>query len=106
MEAAPSVLWDAMVLPDGGAAIEALMRHGPALDFVRDQYRHCKPILVFGGADALLKKLSIPTQLPTGEEDPALVFAESDASSSVIEAFCTALGAHRNFDRETDPPIV
>ncbi len=106
MEAMPSVLWDALVLPSGERALEALMNHGFALDFVRDQYRHCKPILVFGGADALLRKLSIPRELPTGESDPGLVFGEADAPSSAIEAFFTAVGLHRHFQRETDPPTV
>ncbi len=53
MEAAPSVLWDALVLPDGAGAIGTLMKQGLAHDFVRDQYRHCKPILAFGAAEAL-----------------------------------------------------
>jgi catalase len=60
-----------VVLPDGGAAIEYLLMQGVAMDFVREQYRHCKPILVFGAAEALLKKLSIPSRFSTGKSDPA-----------------------------------
>jgi catalase len=70
MEAMPSVLWDALVLPDGARAVNALMKHGFALDFVRDQYRHCKPMLVLGGAEALLEKLSISRELPDGSLIP------------------------------------
>ena len=82
------------------------MMQGLAMDFVRNQYRHCKPILVFGAAEALLKKLSIPSRFSTGETDPALVFSESDSPGPAIEDFCMALGMHRNFGRETDPPEV
>ena len=106
MEAAPSVLWDAVVLPDGAAAVETLLAQGYAMDFVRDQYRHCKPILIFGEAEAVLQKLSIPRQAPTGDVDPGLIFGESDAPERDIEAFFIALGMHRSFVRETDPPMV
>ncbi len=48
LEAAPAVLFDALVIPDGTAAIEALGKEGHALEFIKDQYRHCKPILDAG----------------------------------------------------------
>ena len=35
-----------------------------------------------------------------------LVFSESDSAGPAIEDFCMALGMHRNFGRETDPPEV
>ena len=106
MEAMPSVLWDALVLPAGQRALEALTKHGFALDFVREQYRHCKPMLVFGGAEMLLNKASISRELPTGEADPGLVFGDAESPTSAIEAFFTAVGLHRHFQRETDPPKV
>ena len=37
-------LWDAVVLPDGDAA-KVLSGLAQALEFVKDQYRHCKPML-------------------------------------------------------------
>jgi catalase len=106
MEAAPPVLWDALVLPSGAAAVEALLGQGLAMDFVRDQYRHCKPILVLGGADALLRKQSIARALPSGDADPGLVFGEPDDVATASDAFVDALGRHRHFERESDPPAV
>jgi catalase len=44
MEAMPSVLFDAVVVPDGASA-KALEKLGHALEFVRDQYRHSALIL-------------------------------------------------------------
>ncbi|HEX5648839.1 MAG TPA: catalase [Steroidobacteraceae bacterium] len=105
MEAAPAVLWDALVLP-GGDAVQVLLTLGHAHDFVRDQYRHCKPILVLPGAEALLGKLSIPRTLPTGAADPGLVFGDSDDFEGVMDAFVAAVAKHRHFARETDPPSV
>ena len=54
LEAAPAVLYDALVLPDGDEAISALRADGRTLEFIKDQYRHCKPILALGAGEQLL----------------------------------------------------
>ncbi len=106
LEAGPSVLYDAVVVPDGEDAIKALSRDAHALDFMREQYRHCKPIMVLGAAAALLKQAGVPPALPDGSPDPALIGAETDDLAPAIDAFKQALGSHRSFARETDPPMV
>jgi catalase len=106
VEAMPSVLFDAVVVPDGSDAIERMTIDGRVLEFLKDQYRHCKPILAIGdGADAL-KLAGIPTTLLSGEADPGLVFANADDVEAGIDAFVIALSQHRHFARETDPPRV
>lgn len=106
LEAGPSVLYDAVVVPDGEEAIKALSRDAHAHDFVREQYRHCKPILVLGAGAALLKQASVPPALPDGSPDPALIGADSEDLAPAINAFKEALAGHRSFARETDPPMV
>ena len=103
IETTPSVLYDAVVLPDGDGAVEALLANGQALEFVKDQYRHCKTILAFGGAAAILRSAGIPETLPDGSADPGLVI---DATGAGPDVFITALAKHRHFGRETDPPRV
>ncbi len=103
LEAAPAVLHDALVLPDGSEAIDALLSDGRVLEFIKDQYRHCKPILAFGAGRQLLKACGIDTALPDGQPDPGLIVA-SDASAS--GDFIMAMAKHRHFARETDPPRV
>ncbi len=105
MEAAPSVLFDALVLPDGAAAVKALAADGRTLEFLKDQYRHCKPILVLGASASLLTRAGIPPALPSGQPDPGLVTPEKDPGRAV-GAFIKALAKHRHFERETDPPLV
>ena len=56
LETGPSVLWDAVVLPDGEDAIKELSQLGQAMEFVKDQYRHCKPILALGAARAAARR--------------------------------------------------
>jgi catalase len=105
VEAMPSVLWDAVVIPDGDAAVEQLGIDGRVLEFVKDQYRHCKPILAIGSATGLLQKAGVPETLVSGQADPGLLLMEGDDASG-IAAFIAAIAKHRHFERETDPPRV
>jgi catalase len=104
LEAAPAVLYDALVLPNGTAAIDALRADGRTLEFIRDQYRHCKPILALGAGDQLLQACGIATTLPNGQPDPGLVVASE--TEAAIDTFVAAIAKHRHFARETDPPLV
>jgi catalase len=106
VEATPSVLYDAVVLPDGDDAIEGLTVDGRTLEFLKDQYRHCKPILAIGAGENALKLADIPATLTNGKADPGLVFVEAAAIDQGIDAFVAALAKHRHFERETDPPRV
>jgi catalase len=95
LETVPSVLFDAVVVPDGEAAAETLASLGHAVEFLKDQYRHCKPILIQGAGEALAVKAGIPA------ED-----AEDWALTQDVRAFVEAVGRHRNWDRAVDPPRV
>jgi catalase len=75
------------------------------LDFVKDQYRHCKSILAIGASSALLDKAGIQPQLPNGNDDPGILRAASGDAVDA-DAFIAAIGKHRHFIRETDPPLV
>ena len=92
---APAVLWDGVVVPAGDGALAGL---APAVDFVKEQYRHCKTILLLG--DALADKAMLPATLPDGQADPGLLRGADGA------AFIEALSHHRHYQRETDPPAV
>jgi catalase len=106
LENAPPVLFDAVAVPDGAAAAELLMKDALALDFVRQQYRHCKPLLVVGAGTGLLAKAGIPPKLPDGSPDPALIGTDPSDLPDALAAFKAALAGHRAFERETDPPLV
>jgi catalase len=103
---APAVVFDAVILPDGADAVAALAADGRMLEFLKDQYRHCKPILVLGASSGLIDKAGIPLTLPSGKPDPGLVVAASGEAGKTFDAFKGALAAHRHFARETDPPRV
>jgi catalase len=106
LEAAPSVLFDAVVVIGDSAGIEKLANDGNALQFAKDAYRHCKPILTLGSGAALLEAAGIPKTLPDGTEDPGLLVGTVTEAPHAIERFVAVLGRHRTYERETDPPRV
>lgn len=114
LEAAPSALWDAVVLPGGEAAVDKLLKSGQALEFVKDQYRHCKPILVLDGSTALLEAAGISPILPDGSADPGIFLCEPPdqtdpalrTDAEAVTAFIAGIAKHRHFERELDPPPV
>jgi len=101
LENEPGFLFDAVVLPDGEKGSSALALDARALEFVRDAYRHCKPLMAVGTGAMLLERVGVPLE----ETDPALVIAPQ-TSEEAIEQFVAAVGAPRHFERETDPPRV
>lgn len=99
LEAGPAVLYDALVVPDGAAAISSLARDAHALTFVREQYRHCKPIMVLGAGAGLLLQASVPPALPDGSADPALFGIDGADLVAAMGAFQVALAGRRSFAR-------
>jgi catalase len=94
----PGFLFDALVLPDG---CESAADDARALESVRDVYRHCKPIFAFGSGADLLARAGVPGDAA----DAGLIVVTSEPAGS-IDRFIAALGAPRDFSRETDPPRV
>jgi catalase len=106
LENEPGFLFDAMVLPDGAAAVDALLLQGRALEGIKDQYRHCKTILALGASKQLVAAAGLPTELPDGTPDPGLILVEDGDLEDALARFVEAVALHRHWDRETDPPRV
>jgi catalase len=107
LETMPSVLFDALAIPGGKKAVTQLANIGHALEFIKDQYRHAKPILALGAAAALVENAGVPTVLPSGKPDPGILVAGADTpASEVLPSFVKAIARHRHHERELDPPSV
>ncbi|HEX6297964.1 MAG TPA: catalase [Burkholderiales bacterium] len=104
LETAPSVLWDAVAVPGGQEAVEELQTVGHAIEFLKDSYRHCKPILVMGDGSALLEGAGASTHLTSGDPDPGVLSFEEGETSAALREFTAAIAKHRHFAREMDPP--
>ena len=94
-ETMPSVLFDAVVIPDGDGAADQLASLGHVREFLKDQFRHGKPILMLGAGERVAAEAGVPMN---DTSDWALV--------RDIAAFVDAMGKHRNWDRITDPPQI
>jgi catalase len=105
LENSPSVLFDGLILPDGMEAIEQLGRDGRSLEFLKDQYRHCKTILALGAATRLLDKVGIDYQRSGNGEDPGLMAVDSTEALDP-DVFIAALAKHRHPSRDSDPPAI
>lgn len=109
LEAGPSVLYDGVVIPEG---IEAIRQQTRVMEFLWDQYRHCKPMLVIGSGLQLLEAASIPLYLPNGDEDESIVIVQDeddDFDDEVSEAqfeFHDLLAGPREFLREDNPLLA
>ncbi|MFO7529901.1 MAG: catalase [Marinobacter sp.] len=103
MENSPGFLFDALVIPDGGVAVEALAGNGGTVEFVMNQFRHCKTILALGAGRELLKMAGIESGL---DGDKGILLAEGANASEVAPAFINAVAAHRHFSRDSDPPKI
>ena len=103
MESSPAVLFDALVVPDGSEAVNALMANGQTMEFVKDQFRHCKTILALGAGRKLLETAGIG---PAMDEYPGILLAEGADAAEIAPAFIKAIGAHRHLSRDSDPPLI
>lgn len=97
LEAGPSVLYDGVVLLRG---YESFLEDFDALDFVQQQYRHCKPVLAVGYTSQELADEKIPSTLPDGTSDPAVIVDQQPLAAGSIAQFKSSLAMHRVFARE------
>lgn len=99
MENSPGFLFDAVVVPDGHKAAQMFASNGQAMDFVKDQFRHCKTILALGVGRQLLEKAGIGG--PAMKNDPGILLADSADVVQITSTFIKAVAAHRHPSRDT-----
>jgi catalase len=102
-ETGPSMLWDGAIVPDGGTPVVGGV---PALEFLKLQYRHDKPLMAVGEGAELLRAAGILLALPNGEPDPGVIVAAPGEAGPALLRFEAVLARHRVYARETDPPRV
>ncbi|MBL8957732.1 MAG: catalase [Myxococcaceae bacterium] len=105
-ENSPSALWDAAAVPGGRDGIKLLGSIGHALEFLKDQYRHAKPLLLVGEGADLAENAGVSSRLKSGEPDPGIVASRTEDVSKLLPKFIEAIARHRHHEREMDPPEV
>ena len=89
---APSVIYDAVVIP-GGPSAEIVAKQALVVQFVREAFSHYKPIAAIGDGVVLLNAAKLdkfaPGMITVSEED-------------FIDALKIAMLKHRHFEREVE----
>lgn len=104
-----SVLYDAVLLPGGPVATPSASTDPDAMRFVRDTYRHGKPIAALGSGVGVVTALEAEGLRLSSEfhhvvADRGVVTdtAQGRAGDDFVSAFITAIATHRHWDR---PPV-
>lgn len=101
-----SVLYDAVLLPGGPVGTPPTAADQDVMRFVRDAYRHGKPIGALGSGVGILSSLEpeglrLSTEFHRVESDHGVVTETSPgpAVEEFLDAFVAAIASHRHWDR-------
>ena len=83
-ETMPAVLFDGLVAPGGHEDARNLAKMGQAVEFIREQHRHCKPILALGIGKDLIVSAAVKLILPSGELDPGVLAFQDEGIDDVM----------------------
>ncbi|KKO45266.1 hypothetical protein WG68_11100 [Arsukibacterium ikkense] len=91
LEHTPSVLFDALILPDGNKAVHALATSLDTSEFIKNLYRNGKTILALGSGRQLLDRAAIKAS----NQDDGVLLANSSDVAGVALTFIKAIAAQR-----------
>jgi len=101
---APSVMFDAVLIPGGSESAATLGGMGDAVHFVLEAYKHCKTICALNDGAQLLATLGFslgkdPEQV--GVPTPGVLIADARkvTDGQVSQDFLAAIALHRHWDR-------
>ncbi|MEX2566346.1 MAG: catalase [Cyclobacteriaceae bacterium] len=89
-----SVLYDAVVIADGGKESTEILANAQVKEFVMDAFNHCKPILVLPKTDTFIEELGLPCCKKEKKSASELYI------DSTVDGFLKSLSKHRLWDRE------
>src|SRR5690554_1346947 len=90
MAGLPSIMFDAVLIPGGEPAVQAMAADGTALHFLLEAYKHLKAIALVGEARTLLTQLRL---------DPDEGLQAADDVASLLQPFVSAIAQHRVWAR-------
>ncbi|MEO8036449.1 MAG: catalase, partial [Acidobacteriota bacterium] len=107
---ASSVMFDAIYVPGGDAAIAALKKEAGAIEFLTEAYKHYKPVAATGDGTRLLAAAGITgaklhPQAGPDADAQAGVLAAATRGRKVAAAFIAAIAQHRHWSRGLKPPM-
>ena len=103
---ASSVMFDAVYVPGSEKSVKALQKHGEALEFLQEAYKHCKTIAA-NGAGAELVDACRSANGAAGERGTAergveegVIIGHDDQAGKIAGEFIKGIAQHRHWGRE------
>jgi len=109
---ASSVLFDAVYVPGGEAAVQALAGEPQAIEFLLDAFKHYKSLAATGAGTALLDAAGIsgarahPEAGPDADPAAGIVTGGDKQVAKVAAGFIAAIAQHRHWNRGLKPPVA
>jgi catalase len=95
----PSIMFDAVLVPGGAAAAQALMKDGDAVHFVLEAYKHCKPLCLIGESVEVLRSVGVALADAPAPAGVVIGTNEPTARIQLGQDFIAAIGKHRHWAR-------
>jgi catalase len=98
-----SLMYDAVFVPGGAESVEKMKMMGDVLHFIREAYKHGKPIAATGEAVSLLEACQLPEQqlFDTLAVDKGVISSREGAkAAALVTELKNAMLQHRFWERE------
>lgn len=101
-----SVLFDAVIIPDGKESVKMLKESGFAINFIQEMFKHCKPIGALGDSVELLMNLpdyiSGLSDNDSVKEKLGVISVKTPTDTTAFtDSFIKAMKQYRFWERET-----
>ena len=97
----PSLVFDAVFVAGGAESVRTLSTSGDAIDYVREAFRHAKPLGALGDGAGLLAAAGIATP---GAKVPGVSLASQ--ASDVGQGFIADMMVHRHWERASKSALT
>ncbi|WP_132052318.1 catalase [Pseudocnuella soli] len=104
-----SIMYDAVLIPGGRQSVDSMKKMGKVLHFIREAYKHCKPIAAIGEGVELVEACQLPEQMvfEQAQTDKGLVSsAKGGDAAEVGRQFIEAIKKHRHWEREENKELI
>jgi catalase len=95
-----SVLYDALLIPDGEKSIQILMEDSDAKKFINETFKHCKAIAIHGKGIDLLNSTEAGKIIQNTHKPDQDHAAHGILINRGVDEFIRAVAQHRFWDRE------
>ena len=98
-----AVLYDAVFIPGGKDAVEKMKKMGKVMYYIREMYKHCKPIAAIGEATQLIELARLPETIVFDEpasDKGVVTSANASKVDEVVKLFAKSLIQSRFWERE------